>query len=265
MRPVVVVADSRQRGGPGGPLDGRAGRLSLGGFPLPQNSAAVHAQRPGERLDRGEQPLLETADEQTRSSLGALGFAAAVALRAAGGTRRAASTAQFGRIIGKAVDVLLDELRLGNPPCDFADVLLEPADHDLVKQFWCDRHAAAEPLRIEDLQQRREALEWPLCGVAERKRRCSNAAGEVADGAGDLRVDGVLLAARRGGVMSLVKDKQRARRKSPELVRKRAGVGLVDQQAVGDEEPRMGRPGVDAVAALSADPADVFPVEDFEG
>ena len=29
-------------------------------------------------------------------------------------------------------------------------------------------------------------FEWPLCGVAERKRRCSNRAGQVADGPGDL-------------------------------------------------------------------------------
>ena len=43
-------------------------------------------------------------------------------------------------------------------------------------------------------------------------------------------------------------------RKSPSQSRSVAGVGLVDQQAVRDEEPRVGRPRVDAVAALLPDP-----------
>ena len=88
--------------------------------------------------------------------------------------------------------------------------------------------------------------------------------GQVADGPGDLRVDGVLRAARRGGVVGLVEDEQRAGPEVAEPVAQRGGVGLVDEQAVRDQEPRVGRPGVDPVAPLLPDPGDVVLVEDLE-
>ena len=88
--------------------------------------------------------------------------------------------------------------------------------------------------------------------------------GQVADGPGDLRVDGVFLAARRGGVVGFVEDQQRAGAEVAEPVAQRAGVGLVDQQAVRDQEPRVRAPRVDAEAALAADPLHVVLVENLE-
>ena len=161
---------------------------------------------------------------------------------------------KLGRIIGKAVDVLLDGRTLGKPACDFPDILLQPANDNLVAKFGSDGHPAAEALRIQDLQQRGEAIRVAVVRRRGQEEAVLEAAGEIPDCAGDFRVNGVLHAARRGGVMSLVKDKQRARGKVPKVVTQAAGVGLVGEKAVRDEEPRMGRPGVNAVARARAAP-----------
>ncbi len=107
-------------------------------------------------------------------------------------------------------------------------------------------------------------FEWPLCGVAERKSRCSNRPGQVADGPGDLGVDGVFGSARRGGVVGLVEDEQGAGPEVAKPVAQRRGVGFVDEQAVRDQEPGVGGPGVDAVASFPPDIGDVILVEDLE-
>ena len=88
--------------------------------------------------------------------------------------------------------------------------------------------------------------------------------GQVADGPGDLRVDRVLRAARRRGVVGLVEDQQRAGAEVAEPVAQRCSVSLVDQQPVRDQEPGVGRPGIDPVATLLTDPGDVLLVEDLE-
>ena len=53
-------------------------------------------------------------------------------------------------------------------------------------------------------------------------------------------------------------------RKSPSQSRSGAGVILVDEQAMRDQEPRVGRPRIDAVASFAADAGDVFLVENLE-
>ena len=84
-----------------------------------------------------------------------------------GGTRRAARERRSsGASAGRPSRSICLTIRCGKPPCDLAEVLLEPADHDVVEQLLAlDRHAAAEPLRVEDLQQGGEAV-----GVAVVRR-----------------------------------------------------------------------------------------------
>ena len=99
-----------------------------------------------------------------------------------------------------------------------------------------DRDAAAEALRVEDLQQRREAVRVAVVRRGRQEQPVLEPRGQVADGAGDLRVDGVALAAGRGRVVGLVEDQQRAAAEVAEPVAQRSSVRLVDQQAVRDEE-----------------------------
>ena len=53
-------------------------------------------------------------------------------------------------------------------------------------------------------------LEWPLCGVAERKSRCSNRAARSRTARVIFESMAYFCAARRGGVVGLVEDQQRA-------------------------------------------------------
>ena len=110
--------------------------------------------------------------------------------------------------------------------------------------FCFDRHAAAEALRVEDLQQGGEAVGVAVVRRGREEQPVLEPRGEVADGPGDLRVDGVFLAAGRGGVVGLVEDQQRAAAEVAQPVAQRRGVGFVDQQAVRDQEPRVRAPGL---------------------
>src|SRR5208282_3795429 len=88
--------------------------------------------------------------------------------------------------------------------------------------------------------------------------------GQVEDGPGDLRLDRVLRPARGRGVVGLVENQQRAGAEGAEPVAQRCGVSFVNQQAVRDQKPGVGRPGIDPVATLLTYPGDVILVEDLE-
>ena len=231
-------------------------------FPLPLHGPAVDAQRAGEGLDGGEQPLLQPDDQETGGGL--LAFRGVLEPLLAEGAVLVEQRGQreFRGVLRQAVDVDLDNVRLGKPPWMIAEVLLEPPDHDLVAVLRGDGHAAAEPLRIEDLEQRREAVGVAVVRRGRQEQPVLEPRGQVAHGPGDLRVDGVPLAARRGGVMGLVEDQQRAAAEGPQPVAERPGVGLVDQQAMRDQEAGMRAPRIDAEAALAPDPLHVLLVED---
>ena len=172
---------------------------------------------------------------------------------------------QLGGIRRQAVDVDLHDLPLWKSAHHLADVVLEPPDHDVFQHLLVDRHAAAEPLGIEDFQQSRKAVRVAVVRRGGEEQSVLEPRGQVADGAGDLRVDGVLLAAGGSGVVGLVEDQQRAAAELTQPCAKRPGVGLVDQQAVRDEEPGVRAPGIHAVTALAPHPGDIFFVEDLEG
>jgi hypothetical protein len=65
-------------------------------------------------------------------------------------------------------------------------------------------------------------------------------------------------------VVSLVEDQQGAGPEVAEPVAQRAGVRLVDEQPVPDEEAGVGGPRVGAVPPLAADMDDVVLVQDLE-
>ena len=63
-------------------------------------------------------------------------------------------------------------MREGDPEC--REIVLQAINQDLIAFPDADRDAPAKPLRVEDGHERRKLLEWPLCGVADRKSLCSN-------------------------------------------------------------------------------------------
>ena len=126
------------------------------------------------------------------------------------------------------------------------------------------RYPAAELLRVEHLQERREAVRVPIVRRRRQEQLVLEAGGEVANGPGQLRVDGVFRAAGGRRIVRLVQNEQGAPLKLPEPVSQRTGVGLVSDEGLGDDEAAVGRPRVDAVAPFLPLGGHVVAVVDHE-
>jgi hypothetical protein len=122
------------------------------------------------------------------------------AVGAAGG-RLVRAAVGFGEGVAGAWRASLALRELGGLVIDQgADVSLEPADHDRAQLLdAADRDAAGEALGVEDLQEGREAVAVAVVGGRGEEQAILEARGDaVADDAGDLRVEGVAAAGRRG-------------------------------------------------------------------
>src|SRR5882672_9225246 len=86
--------------------------------------------------------------------------------------------------------------------------------------------------------------------------------GEVTHGPGELRVDGIALAARWGRVMGFIQDEQRAAAEGPQPVTERPGIGFVNEQAVRHQPAGMRTPRIDAETAFAPDPLHVLFIQD---
>src|SRR5262245_1868000 len=87
---------------------------------------------------------------------------------------------------------------------------------------------------------------------------------EVADRAGELRLDAVTATARGRSVVRLIEDQQAAREQRAEPLAHRIGVGRVDQQVLRDEKAAVCPPRVHAETALTPHPREIGAVEDLE-
>jgi hypothetical protein len=87
---------------------------------------------------------------------------------------------------------------------------------------------------------------------------------ELANCPRDLRIDGVALAAGRGGVMGLIQDQQRAGAELTEPVAERVRVRLVDEQTLRNKEAGVRIPRVDTEAPFATDAGEVRLVENLE-
>ena len=89
-------------------------------------------------------------------------------------------------------------IRFGKAALDLADVLLEAAHHDVFERLLAAHlDAAGEAVGVEQLEQRREAVRVAVVRRGREEQAVLEAAGEVAHGAGELRLDAVAPAARR--------------------------------------------------------------------
>ena len=102
------------------------------------------------------------------------------------------------------------------------------------------RHAAGEALRVEDLEERREAVRMTVVRRGGQKEPVLETPGDLAHGLRELTVDGVARAARRCGVVRLVEDQQGARPELAQQVAQACDIGLVGEQAMRDDEARAG-------------------------
>ena len=222
-------------------------------------------QTTGERLDRREQPLLEAHDEQAGGRLGLAG-GMCVALLAGGAVFvEQARQRQLGRVRRQPVDDHAFDAPLRKAALRRADVLLESPDHHVLERLPpAHLHTAGEPVGIEQLQQRREAVRVAVVRRGRQEEPVLEAPREITDCPRELRLDAVAPAARRRRVMRLVEDEQAAGPHRAEPGPHRIGVARIDQQIVRHEEPAVGHPRIHAEAALATHPTQVGAVEDLE-
>ena len=126
------------------------------------------------------------------------------------------------------------------------------------------RYSAAEFLRVEHLQERREAVRAPIVRGRRQEQLVLEAGGEIANRPCQLRVDRVPRAAGGRRIVRLVQDEQGAPLKLSEPVTQRTGVGLASDEGLGDDEAAVGRPRVDAVASFLPLGGHVVAVVDHE-
>jgi len=98
-----------------------------------------------------------------------------------------------------------------------------------------------------------------VVGRGREEQLVLKAAGQFADGPGELGVDGNLGAAGGGGVVGLIEDQQRFVAIA-EPIAQGAGVVLVAHQRLAQDEAGVGGPGVDAPAPLAPHARDVIAV-----
>jgi hypothetical protein len=145
------------------------------------------------------------------------------------------------------------------------DVALEAPDHDLVEErAILDRDAASEALRIEDLEESRERIGVAVVGRGRQEEAVLEAWGHVADHWSGVRIDRVAGGGRRRGVVGLVDNEEAAARLLAEVGEEEVALLRPAEGLVRDDEARVGRPGVDAEAALLAAASDEGAVVDLE-
>ncbi len=165
---------SRSRPGPPGRNEPLGSLSRLRRLPVPQDRPAVDAQRARERLDGREEPLLESRDEEHRLRPACASSRSRAAARA--GARYWSSSAErrsSGASAGRPSMSTWTTLRLGKPPeisrmSSFRRRTMTSsrsfASTGTPRQNRCGSRISSSAEKL---------FEWPLCGVAERKSRCS--------------------------------------------------------------------------------------------
>jgi hypothetical protein len=189
----------------------------------------MHAERAGEGFDGGEEPLLQSGDQKTggglrpsRGVLQSLLTEFAVLVEQCG-------QLQLGGIFREGVDVHLHDVPFGEAPLDVADVLLEPPDDDLIAVFGRDGDPTAEPLRVEDFKECREAVRVPVVRRRRQEQPMLEPGSQVTHRTGNLRVDGIALATRWGSMVSFIQDEQRTTAERSQPVAQWPNIRFIDE------------------------------------
>ena len=105
-------------------------------------------QRPGEGLDRREQSLLKSGDEQFGFSLFSPCSASHSEASDISVIVEQLGEAKFGAIGRQPFDINLYDNSLRKSALELTDVLFEPPHHHLVEMCFENRDAAGEPIGI---------------------------------------------------------------------------------------------------------------------
>ena len=245
-----------------------AGHLRLAGpcpFPLLAHRHPMPREGDGERLDGREQLLLQAHHEQGGGGPGARRPGLQPCLPQAAVFVEEAGEDELRDVLRQAVDDDAPHVPFRKAALDRADVLLDAPYHHVFESVPSpDRHPSGEAVRVEQLEQGGEAVGMAVVGRGGEEQAVFEAPSQIANRTGELRLDAVTPAARRGGVMGFVQDQQAARLHLAEPLAHGVRPGRVDEQVVRHEKAAVGAPRVDAEAPLLADPREPGAVEDDE-
>ena len=249
---------------------GREGSCSLlhGGRPLGAQTLQGLAMQ-GERLrkcrDRREQALLQAREDEPSlpGRLDWKGGEATLAQLLVVGEH--GCELQLRRLGREAVEHDGLDHALREALAERAEIGLEPAHHDGLEIARTHLDAAGEALRVEHRQERGEAVGMAVVRRGAEEEPMLEALHDLAHRPGELAVDGIARAARRGRVMGLVEDQHRAGTELAEPHAQARRIGLVCQEAVRDDEARAGRPGIYAEAPGPAQLRQPLAIDDLEG
>src|SRR2546428_4540945 len=118
----------------------------------------MHTERAGKGFDGGKEPLLQPGNQDAGSGLHPFRGVLQSLLTEFAVLVEQGGQLQLWGIFRQAVDVNLHNVTLREAALNVADVLLEAPDDDLIAVFRRDRDTTAEPLRVEDFEERREAI-----------------------------------------------------------------------------------------------------------
>src|SRR5437867_2549363 len=110
------------------------------------------------RFNRREQTLLQAGDEQSGGGLLPFGFTAQPLFSKATILVQQRGKLQFRRICRKAINVDLDDTSLRKTADNFANVVLQAANHHRFEHRLLCRNPAAKTLRVKNFEQSREAV-----------------------------------------------------------------------------------------------------------
>ena len=234
-------------------------------LPLLPHRRPMPREGDGERLDGREQLLLQAHHEQGGGRPGARRPGLQPLLPQAAVLVEEAGEDELRRVLRQAVDDDAPHLPFREAALHLANVLLDAPHHHVFERAPSpDRHPPGEAVRVEQLQQGGEAVGVAVVGGRGEEQPVLEAPSEVADRAGELRLDAVAPAARRGRVVGLVEDQEAPRLHLAEPFAHGVRPGRVDEEVVRHEEAAVGAPRVDAEAPLLADLGEPGAVEDHE-
>ena len=234
-------------------------------LPLALDRRPVHLEAARKRLNRRQQPLLKPDDEQAGSRPRLVRGVLVPALPGGAVLVEQGGEHQLGGVVGQVLDDHGPHVAFRKAASNLADVLLQAAHHHVVQSTLAPHlDAAGEPVRVQKLQQGREAVRVAVVRRRGQEQAVLEAPGQVADCASELGFDPVAPAARGGGVVGLVEDQQAPGQHRPQPLAQRVRVARVDQEVVGDQKAAVGTPRVDPEAALPAHSREIRPVENLE-
>ena len=234
-------------------------------LPLPSHRLPVPRERDGERLDGRQQLLLQAHHQQGGGGPGARRAGLQPLLPQAAVLVQEARENELRRVFRQSVDHDTPHLPFRKAAPDLADILLDAPHHHFFEGAPSpDRNAPGEAVGVEELEQGGEAVGVAVVGRGGQEQAVLETPPEIADRAGELRLDPVTPAARRGGVVGLVQDQEAPRPQAAQPLAHGVRVARIDEQVVGHEEAAVGAPRVDPEAPLPADPREVRTVEDHE-